>query len=106
MQEIKTIEKKSPVKRTIALIGAGLAVILIITISPWNVFPVEVTEQVTVLAITENGCVGESYYGVNVVVPNCSVEIGDTVMATFFVPAMDQNGYYDKIEAKLALLEP
>ncbi|MGD8707555.1 MAG: hypothetical protein PVI88_02600 [Nitrosopumilaceae archaeon] len=76
------------------------------TLTPWNIFPVEVTEQVTVLAITEHGCVGESEYGVSVVVQNCSAQIGDTVSATFFVPAMDQNGYYDQIETKLALLEP
>ena len=106
MQETKQKEKKSPVIRTIALIGAGLAVILVIILNPWNIFPVEVTEQVTVLAITEHGCVGESEFGVSVVVPNCSAQIGDTVSATFFVPAMVQNGYYDKIETKLALLEP
>ena len=106
MQETKQKEKKSPVIRTIALIGAGLAVILVIILTPWNIFPVEVTEQVTVLAITEHGCVGESEFGVSVVVPNCSAQIGDTVSATFFVPAMVQNGHYDKIETKLALLEP
>ncbi|MGD2106196.1 MAG: hypothetical protein PVH93_01175 [Nitrosopumilaceae archaeon] len=106
MQETKQIEKKSPAIRTMALIGGGLAVILFIILAPWNVFPVEVTEQVTVLAITEQGCVGESEYGVSVVVPNCSAQIGEKVSAKFFVPAMDQNGYYDKIETKLALLEP
>ena len=106
MQIINQKEKKSPVIRTMALIGAGLAVILFITLSPWNIFPVELTEQVTVLAITEHGCVGESELGVSVVVPNCSAQIGDTVSATFFVPAMDQNGYYDRIETKLSLLEP
>lgn len=106
MQETKQKEKKSPVIRTMALIGGGLAVILFIILTSWNIFPVEVTEQVTVLAITEHGCVGESEYGVSVVVQNCSAQIGDTVSATFFVPAMDQNGYYDQIETKLALLEP
>ncbi|MBA4452042.1 MAG: hypothetical protein H2B05_04900 [Nitrosopumilaceae archaeon] len=106
MQETKQKEKKSPAVLFIAIIAAGLTVALVMALSPWNIFPVEVTEQVTVLAITEHGCVGESEFGVNVVVSDCSAQIGDTVSATFFVPAMDQNGYYDKIEARLALVEP
>lgn len=106
MQETKQKEKKSPVLRTMAIIGAGLAVALVMTITPWNIFPVEVTEQVTVLAITEHGCVGESELGVSVVVSECSAQVGDIVSATFFVPAMEQNGYYDKIETRLALVEP
>ncbi len=106
MQETKQKEKKSPTVLFIAIIAAGLTVALVMALSPWNIFPVEVTEQVTVLAITEHGCVGESEFGVNVVVSDCSAQIGDTVSATFFVPAMDQNGYYDKIEARLALVEP
>jgi hypothetical protein len=28
------------------------------------------------------------------------------VSATFFVPAMEKNGYYDRIESKLAMVEP
>lgn len=106
MQETKQKEKKSPAVLFIAIIAAGLTVALVMALSPWNIFPVEVTEQVTVLAITEHGCVGESEFGVNVVVSDCSAQIGDTVSATFFIPAMDQNGYYDKIEARLALVEP
>lgn len=106
MQETKQKEKKSPAVLFIAIIASGLTVALVMALSPWNIFPVEVTEQVTVLAITEHGCVGESEFGVNVVVSDCSAQIGDTVSATFFVPAMDQNGYYDKIEARLALVEP
>ena len=106
MQNSIQKEKKSPVIPIIALIAGGLAVALIFTITPWNIVPVQVTEEVTVLAITEHGCVGESEFGVSVVVPDCSAQIGEVVSATFFVPAMDKNGYYDKIESKLALVEP
>ncbi len=106
MQNTIQKEKKSPVIRTIALIAAGLAVILVLTLTPWNILPVQVTENVSVIAITEHGCVGESQYGVSVVVPDCTAAVGDVISATFNVPAMDQNGYYDPIEEKLSLIEP
>jgi hypothetical protein len=94
MQNSIQKEKKPPVIKTIALIAAGLTV------------PTEVTENVTVLAITEHGCVGESELGVSVVVPECTSQVGEVVSATFFVPAMEKNGYYDRIESKLAMVEP
>ncbi len=103
----KTIqEKKSPVIPIIALIAGGLTVILVLTLMPWNIMPTQVTEDVTVIAVTEYGCVGESELGVNVVVSQCDATVGDTVTATFNVPAMVQNDYYDRIEAKLAIVEP
>lgn len=106
MQNSIQKEKKSPVIKTIALIAGGLTVALVMTITPWNIFPSEITENVTVLAVTEHGCVGESELGVSVVVPKCTAEIGEVVSATFFVPAMETNGYYDRIESKLAMVEP
>jgi hypothetical protein len=106
MQNSIQKEKKPPVIKTIALIAAGLTVALVMTITPWNIFPTEVTENVTVLAITEHGCVGESELGVSVVVPECTSQVGEVVSATFFVPAMEKNGYYDRIESKLAMVEP
>ena len=99
-------QKKSPVIKTMVLIAGGLAVILVFTLSPWNLIPTEVTEDVTVLAIIEQGCVGESNLGVSVVIPNCSANVGEVVSATFKVPAMEINGFYDRIEGKLAVVEP
>jgi hypothetical protein len=52
-------QKKSPVVKTMTLIDGGLAVILVFTLTPWNSIPTKVTEGVTVLAITEKGCVGD-----------------------------------------------
>ncbi len=106
MQNSIQKEKKSPVIKTMVLIAGGLTVALVMTITPWNILPTEVTENVTVLAITEHGCVGESEFGVSVVVPDCSAQVGEVVSANFFVPAMDKNGYYDRIESKLAMIEP
>ncbi len=106
MQESIQKEKKAPVIPVIALMAAGLAVILVFTLTPWNLLPVQVTENVTVLAITEHGCVGESVLGVSVVVANCDAQVGDTISATFYIPAMEINGFYDKIDSKLAIVEP
>ena len=106
MQNSIQKEKKSPAIKTMALIAGGLTVALVLTITPWNIFPTEVTENVTVLAVTEHGCVGESELGVSVVVPECTAQVGEVVSATFFVPAMEINGYYDRIESKLVMVEP
>jgi len=32
--------------------------------------------------------------------------VGDTISATFYVPALEQNGYYDKIHEKLEKVTP
>lgn len=101
-----TIEKKPPVIPIIALMAGGLAVVLILTLTVWNIIPQQVTEDVTVLAVTQHGCVGESQLGISVVVSPCAAQVGDVVSATFYVPAMVQNGYYDRLDAKLSMIEP
>jgi hypothetical protein len=100
------IQKKSPKVAFIALMAAGTAVAIIFTITPWNVIPVQITEDVTVLAITEHGCVGESQYGTSVVVPDCSAQVGDVVSATFYVPSMEVNGYFEKVQDRVAVVQP
>ena len=50
--------------------------------------------------------VGESSVGRSVVVPNCNVAVGDIVSATFNIPAMEINGYYDRIGDKLEMVNP
>lgn len=100
------IQKKSPRLAFIALLAAGTAVALIFTLTPWNFVPVQVTEDVTVLAITEHGCVGESQHGVSVVIPECSAQVGDIVSATFYVPSMEVNGYYEKVQDRVDVVQP
>jgi len=75
-------------------------------LTPWNIVPTLVTEDVSVIAVTNYGCVGESVLGHSVVVTDCGAGVGDVISATFYVPAMDQNGYYERIGAKLALVNP
>ena len=79
---------------------AGIVVAVIFTITPWNYIPTEVTEDVTVIANMEYGCVGESQYGMSVVVPECNAQVGDTISATFNVPSGKVNGYWASLEQR------
>lgn len=105
MQQTTTI-KKAPALKFIAIMAVATSVILVFTITPWNISPTLVTEDVIVIAVTDYGCVGESSFGTSVVVSNCNSNIGDEISATFYVPAMKQNGYYDRIEDKLKMVNP
>jgi len=102
----QTTQQKPPVLKFLVIISIATAVILVLTITPWNIVPTSVTEDVQVIAITEFGCVGESALGHSVVVENCQAKVGDTISATFYVPALEQNGYYDKIHQKLEKVTP
>jgi len=106
MSKQNQIQKKPPRLAIIALMAAGAAVVLVFTLTPWNFYPVQVTEEVTVLALTEHGCVGESQYGTSVVVPQCSAKVGDVVSATFYVPSMEVNGYYDILQDRVGMVQP
>jgi len=104
MQQTKY--KKTPQLKFLLIVAAAVSVTLVFTITPWNVIPTLVTEDVTVIAVTDYGCVGESVLGHSVVVSNCEASVGDIVSATFYIPAMEQNGYYDRIEDKLEMVNP
>jgi len=105
MQQTTTI-KKAPALKFIGIMAVATSVILVFTITPWNIIPTQITEDVIVIAVTDYGCVGESSFGTSVVVSNCNSNIGDEISATFYVPAMKQNGYYDRIEDKLEMVNP
>ena len=106
MLEQKQKEKKPPRLVMWGMVATGTAVIIILLLAPWNYIPVQVTEDVAVIANTEYGCVGESQYGVSVVVPECGAQVGDIVSATFYVPLMKLNGYYDRIQDKVEMVIP
>ena len=100
-------QDKKPPRLTIwNMISAGTDVILILLHAPWNFIPVQITENVTVIANMKYGCIGESQYGFSVVVPECSAQAGDIVSATFNVPAMKLNGYYDRIQDRVEMVQP
>ena len=102
----KQIQKNPPRIAIISLMVVATAVILVFTITPWNFVPVQVTEEITVLGIIEHGCVGESQYGTVVVVPQCNAQVGDVVSATFFVPSMEMNSYYEKLQNRVDMVPP
>ena len=104
MQQI--IKIKTPQLKFTAILAIASSIILVLTITPWNLIPTLITEDVTVIAVTEYGCVAESKLGQSVVISDCSVNIGDIISAEFYTPAMKQNGYYDRIEEKLEMINP
>ena len=109
MRKMQQTSLKSESISRIAMVGlavAGIAVILTLLLAPWNWMPTEYAEQITVIAVTDYGCVGESQVGNSVVVSDCSASVGDVISAQFYAPASDKNGYYDRIYEKLAIVEP
>ncbi|QLH06105.1 hypothetical protein [Nitrosopumilus ureiphilus] len=102
----KQMEKRLSRRTIMALMIIGLAVVIVFTVTPWNIMPTQVTEDVTVIAVTEYGCVGESQYGTSVVVPECNLQVGDTVSATFYIPSMELNGYYDRLQDRVDIVQP
>ena len=104
MQQVKS--KKTPQLQFAILLGVAASVILVLTITPWNIVPTMITEDVTVIAVTENGCVGESVLGQSVVVSECEASVGERVTASFYTPAMTQNGYYEKVKERLSIVNP
>ena len=106
MKKVNQVEKKAPAFKFVMLLVAATSVILVLIISPWNVFPTLVTEDVTVITVTDYGCVAESVLGHSIVVSDCDAKPGDVISATFYIPAMELNGYYDRVQEKLALVNP
>jgi len=109
MRKMQQTSLKNEGTSRVAMLGlavVGIAVILTLLLAPWNWMPTEYAEQITVIAVTDYGCVGESQMGQSVVVSDCSASVGDVISAEFYAPASDKNGYYDRIYEKLAMVEP
>ena len=106
MQTTSLKEKGTPRAAMLGLMVAGTVVILTLLLAPWNWIPTEYTDEITVIAVTDYGCFGESQTGQSVVVSECSAEVGQVISAKYYAPASDQNGYYDRIYEKLAMVEP
>lgn len=106
MKTSNQVQKKAPAFKFVMILVAATSVILVLIISPWNVFPTLIIEDVTVIAVTNYGCVAESVMGISVVVQDCDAKPGDVISATFYIPAMEQNGYYDRVQEKLEMVNP
>ncbi|MBT3762282.1 MAG: hypothetical protein HOF89_06865 [Candidatus Nitrosopelagicus sp.] len=98
MQQITN--KKTPQLKFLLIAAVAVSVTLVFTITPWNIIPTQVTEDVAVIAVADYGCVGESSSGRSVVAPNCDANVGDIVSATFYIPAGEINGYLEELERR------
>ena len=58
----QTEQQKPPVLKFLTIVSIATAVILVFTITPWNIIPTSITEDVKVIATTELGCVGAVSY--------------------------------------------
>ena len=96
----QTTYKKTPQLKFLAIAAVATSVILVFTVTPWNIVPTMMTEDVAVIAVADYGCVGESSLGRSVVVPNCDAGVGDIVSATFYIPAGETNGYLEELDRK------
>ncbi len=81
-----------------------LALTTIVPLGHW--MPISVTEQATVIGVTDKGCVVEGSYGYPVIVSNCDAQPGETIQATYNVPAIVQSEYIKRVQAKAALVQP
>lgn len=91
---------KTPQLKFLIIVAVATSVILVFTIAPWNILPASVTEEVSVIAVTDDGCIGESSYGRSVVVSDCDASVGDVISATFYIPSGQSNGYLEELERR------
>jgi hypothetical protein len=102
-------QKKMPWKRYIGLVLGGLAILMITSIAPiWHWLPVQITEQGTVLAVTEKGCVIKTHTLSDTLplVQKCNSQPGDVIEVTYYVPSKIVNGYFLRMQEKAALVQP
>lgn len=69
------------------LMAAMIAYVVIYVTPVLGEFPVEITEELEILAVTEKGVVFETSTGVVVVTDQYDGEPGDIIEVTYFVPA-------------------
>ncbi len=83
-------QKKNDQLVSLTLVGIVMAAIvgyMVIFVTPvTGELPVEITEEVEILAVTEKGVVFETSTGVAVVTDKYSGEPGDIIEVTYFVP--------------------
>ena len=90
MMQILENEKKASHPVTPLFIGVVVASILayVVIFTPViGVLPVEITEYVEVVGVTEKGIVLETSFGVAVLTSEYHGQIGDVIEVTYYVPA-------------------
>ena len=81
----KTIEPqgKDSSKKLLVMVGGIIGAIAIVGLLYMVVYvaPEEIVERVTVIAITQNGCIAETFDGFAVNIGQCDAQPGDILMA-------------------------
>ncbi len=105
----QTTEKKNSQLVSLPFVAIVMATIvgyiLIFATPVLGEFPVEITEEVVILAVTEKGVVFETSTGVAVVTDQYDGETGDIIEVTYSVPAK----YLDdkrKLQASFDAFDP
>ena len=83
MSAINNESKKSTNKNSIFIIGGVILVgaVLLFAYLMWYVAPEEYTERVEVIAVTDAGCIAETFDGYAVNIGDCQVQQGEYVNA-------------------------
>ncbi len=102
MTQIQTTEKKNGQLISLtfaAVLMASLVGYMVIYVTPIaGELPVEITEELEILAVTEKGVVFETSTGVSVVTDKYSGEPGDIIDVTYSVPAKYLDGKIRQLE--------
>ncbi len=91
MIQIQKTQKKNSQLVSLTFVGVLMAAMIayvVIYVTPvLGEFPVEITEDLEILAVTEKGVVFETSTGVVVVTDQYNGELGDIIEVTYSVPA-------------------
>ncbi len=91
---------------TVGIVMAAIVGYMVIFVTPVaGEIPVEITEEVKILAVTEKGVVFETSTGVSVVTDKYSGEPGDIIEVTYSVPVKYLDGKR-KLQASLDAFHP
>ena len=83
MSAIKNKPKKSSDKKSLITVGGIIAIgaVLLFAYLMWYVAPEETMERVKIIAVTESGCIGETFDGYSVNIGECEADPGEFVYA-------------------------
>ena len=75
-------DSKKPISNFV-YIGIGIVVVAgaLFAYLMWFVAPAENMEMVEIIAVTEDGCIGETFDGFAVNIGACDAEVGDVINA-------------------------
>ena len=84
MSAINRQPKKTASKNSLLVVGGVIAIVSVLLLAylMWYVAPEENIERVKVIAVTESGCIAETFDGFAVNIGECRAQSGDYVLAS------------------------